>query len=385
MRHIRTLAFCLFSFIFFPVSAFAQAYTVTDLGLLSPNAINSSGQVVGESNMHAFLWTPTGGSRDLGTLRGGTFSGAAAINDQGVITGTADGRGIAHFGTDNVECRTLIQPFIWTEDRGMQGLGTVVFTSSLLYYACHIGFYASGINSSVQVVGYHPEISSYEDGFLWTRAAGMGLFLGGYQTAANGNNNASQVVGNYSAYPNWLYQASHAVVWNGESVTDLGTLGGSDPDWLFCSSGNGINDTGQVVGWSTNNATEFPCQSVSAADDAPHAVLWSVNEAIQDLGTLPGDGASAAVKINSAGQVIGSSGNTVTSQDAQHGGELIQVLGRPFIWSQNSGMQDLNALIPENSGWVLNSVADISASGAIVGLGTVNGQVRGFLLTPKGL
>ena len=34
-------------------------------------------------------------------------------------------------------------------------------------------------------------------------------------------------------------------------VTDLGTLGGADPDYLFCSEAGDINDAGQIVGWSS--------------------------------------------------------------------------------------------------------------------------------------
>ena len=46
-------------------------------------------------------------------------------------------------------------------------------------------------------------------------------------------------------------------------------------------------------------------------------------------------------------------------------------------------MQDLNTLIPRNSGWILNSVSDINVWGQIVGTGTFKGNPRGFLLTPR--
>jgi hypothetical protein len=59
------------------------------------------------------------------------------------------------------------------------------------------------------------------------------------------------------------------------------------------------------------------------------------------------------------------------------------VSGRPFIWSEANGMQDLNELIPP-SGWVLTSVADINVWGQIVGSGTRHGEQRGFVLTPRG-
>ena len=46
-------------------------------------------------------------------------------------------------------------------------------------------------------------------------------------------------------------------------------------------------------------------------------------------------------------------------------------------------MVDLNTRIPSDSGWVLQSAADINGSGHIVGAGTHNGQTRAFLLTPS--
>jgi uncharacterized membrane protein len=98
------------------------------------------------------------------------------------------------------------------------------------------------------------------------------------------------------------------------------------------------------------------------------------------LGTLSGDTLSAASNINFFGQVIGSSGNTAT---CDFGFSPYEVTGRPFIWTQRNGMQDLNTLISANSGWVLNSATGINFWGQIVGSGTLNGQSRGFLLTPK--
>jgi hypothetical protein len=45
-------------------------------------------------------------------------------------------------------------------------------------------------------------------------------------------------------------------------------------------------------------------------------------------------------------------------------------------------MQDLNNLIPANSGWVLTGAADINDAGQIVGIGFKDGQSKAFLLTP---
>jgi hypothetical protein len=46
-------------------------------------------------------------------------------------------------------------------------------------------------------------------------------------------------------------------------------------------------------------------------------------------------------------------------------------------------MIDLNSLLPENSPWdYLRDAKDINNSGQIVGIGRINGQIRGFVATP---
>ena len=110
-------------------------------------------------------------------------------------------------------------------------------------------------------------------------------------------------------------------------------------------------------------------------------MLWSRTGAIRDLGTLPGDSFSAALKINLFGVVIGASGNTIVQEGLSP--SFPEVIGRPFIWSKGSGMLDLNTLISASSGWVLNSATGINIWGQIVGTGTLNGESHGFLLTPR--
>jgi probable HAF family extracellular repeat protein len=53
-----------------------------------------------------------------------------------------------------------------------------------------------------------------------------------------------------------------------------------------------------------------------------------------------------------------------------------------FLWA-NGKTIDLNALLPANCAWTLNTAADVNDSGYIVGTGTVNGAAHGFLLIPK--
>ncbi|WP_158543360.1 hypothetical protein [Dyella psychrodurans] len=68
----------------------------------TPMAINERGVIVGFANVpgggdpgnfnaHAFIWTASGGMRDLGTLPGDTISEALGINDEGLIVGESCG------------------------------------------------------------------------------------------------------------------------------------------------------------------------------------------------------------------------------------------------------------------------------------------------------
>jgi probable HAF family extracellular repeat protein len=359
-------AFCVLLTSFVATLASAQVYTITDLGLLSPTAINIWGQVVGNLNGQAFIWTQFAGQHGLGTLTGGTFSNAASLNDLGVVTGTADGPGtVKGYGP----CSDLTQPFVWTRKNGMQGLGTIVLPES--FDSCAIPFYGTGINVLGQVVGYDGIYTQdWQYGFFWTSSGGMTRLGDSFPpTFANAISNTGQIVGENSSNAPF----AHATSWKNGIATDLGTLSGAD----YASSANGVNDLGQIVGWSTTAPISW---FFGWCGTATHAVLWSASGRIRDLGTLPGDTLSAASNMNFFGQVIGSSGNTAT---CDFGASPYEVTGRPFIWTRRSGMQDLNTLISANSGWVLNSATGINIWGQIAGSGTLNGQSHGFLLTPK--
>ena len=371
--------------------ASAQVYTITDLGPLSPTAINIWGQVVGNLNGKAFIWTRFSGRKHLGTLTGGTSSYAASINDLGVVTGNADGPGTVISQSPfapNQECSNLTQPFLWTPKSGMQGLGSVGEVLQYDSFWCEIPFYGTWINDLGQVVGYTDVIATYQYGLLWTSSEGMTVEGGSYNpTIVNGISNTGQMVGQNSGV---ILPAifAHATSWKSGVTTTLEDLSG-EPNPEYLSSANGVNDVGQIVGWSTTTAAEF-CSAYPDDLCPMHAVLWTAGGEISDLGTLAGDAFSAASNINLFGQVIGSSGNALGFAELGapggsgfSGQSPIAVIGHPFIWSEHSGMRDLNALISTSSGWSLNTATGINLWGQIVGSGTRNGHAHGFLLTPK--
>ena len=84
---------------------------------------------------------------------------------------------------------------------------------------------------------------------------------------------------------------------------------------------------------------------------------------------------SSAADINESNQVVGTS-RLVTQLTSLYDPAQYHA----FLW-ENARMNDLNTLIPVDSGWILTTATAINDQGDIVGSGLVNGQVHGFLLT----
>lgn len=370
------------SFVFVEIAA-AQSYKVVDLGPLVPVGINIEGEVAGNVNGAAAIWTAAGGIRQLGLRPNGTFSRAAGINDLGTVAGTADGVGVMDFDAFGLQdCSELTQPFAWSKATGFKTAQTIpsVQISFINEFPCGQQDYATGINLFGQIVGSNMDIATYKYGFVWTGSSGLSLLTGDFQSSANAINDFGVVAGQIGN--NILNVASHAAIWTNGVQLDLGTLAGNASVWTACSGAAAVNDMKQVVGWSGTTASSFtPCDDIFFSQAPVHAFLWTSAAGMRDLGTLPGDTESVALKINIFGTAIGMSGNSAIENPQEE--YALTVVGHPFVWSAATGMRDLNDLLHPGSGWVLNSAADINAWGQIVGTGTFKGEVHGFLLTPQ--
>lgn len=175
--------------------------------------------------------------------------------------------------------------------------------------------------------------------------------LGGTFSSAWGINDSSQIVGNSTfAFTGEL--GSHAFLYNGGTMTDLGTL--MNPPAEAHATGHDINNAGQVTGTSY--------YQYGAIGALQHAFLHS-GGGMRSLGTLGGR-QSHAYAINDAGQVVGDS-HTMIIPDTNPYNDPAPV--HAFLYSAGT-MADLGTLGGKNSfAYGINNHGDVVGTSQTAG------------------
>jgi probable HAF family extracellular repeat protein len=300
--------------------------------------------------------------QDLGTL-GGDASYATSVNNKGQVVGQAkDVKGDWHM-------------FKWEN-------GQMIDVSKLNNLALDGPHEVTAINDNGQIAAVLPNGTAA----ILTVGTTTSLGIAGF-SAAFAINNDGQAVGYF-----WDATFSHAFTYSNGRVTSLAPYANS--------VAFGVNDFGVIVGRGTDNIHKYPY----------HAVIWS-NGTTTNL--FADEVESEAYDVNASGTVVGefwtgSVGRSFVWQNGQlqtfgtgletaafavnDSGTVVGLRStqpcrfcpgeaRAFVW-QNGQLFDLNDLLPQGSGWVLERASDINNTGSIVGRGTINGEIHGFLWQP---
>lgn len=315
-------------------------YSIVDIGTLGGNAsevsaINNNGVVLGTAK------TSSGDFRPF--LFDGTMHDIYQANASDVNVGTTDINDNGQIAAALRSTSALTGPYraVILDNGVVTELGSVGGGSSLPY----------AINANGDVAGF----SSLPDNvtpraFLYTNGAmvDLGTLPGNTYAIAHAVNSSTDVVG-ISAGGN---QAGRPFLYRNGAMYDLGSLGGST------ATAYGINDSSQIVGYSR-----------VTGDTMNRAFLYD-NGAMADLGDLSGRAHCVAWDINNSGSIVGSCGANLGGADPH-----------AFLYSDGV-MQDLNDLLPANSGWTLLNAKRINDNGQIAGVGVINGERHAYMMSP---
>lgn len=297
-------------------------YTVTDLGPAnSVTALNESGQVLGWTDNGSFYYD--GSSRYLlPAPPNGSFRGAG-LNNRGEIVGTVTSPGsdysIAVYS--NGAYRTVVQ--------GPNAS-------------------ASAINDAGQIAGQ--ELRAYE-GALYSGGTitGIGTLPGDFASSTRAIASNGDVLA--------LSQGStggHAAIFSNGTLSPVaGSVG------LDVFDVTAFNNHGQVVGAVALYGGSLPIE----------AVLFSGGAAVL-LGAFPGSEIQEtfASSINDSGVIVGD--------------DIYGVSSTAFIDYSGTGLIDLNSLLINGSGWMLQNANGVNNAGQIAGTGLFDGRKEAFLLSP---
>lgn len=344
----------------------APRYTVTDLGVLpgyttsSAGAINSRGEVAGSisgTSSRAVIFRD-GKLTDLGVLPGGSDSEARGMNSAGDVTGVATlPAGKRAFVYSGGRMRDLGTPPGYTDSTGVGVSDRVEVVVSATSSAARPG-----------LPGGHAFL--YSGG----RMTDIVMPPGCAESRVGGISAAGQVVGTCRVL-SALRRQTRPFLYDSrtQAMTILSVPAPYIRGWAYQA-----NVSGQVIG------------DASLPGGRSHAALWRGNR-MTDLGAPPGYPISIGESLNSRGEAVGNcffdadSFQGFLSMHAGGDNALRRYLDRSsehaFVYSGGK-MQDLNDLIPRDADWILEEAHGINDRGQIVGKGLHGGRERAFLLTP---
>lgn len=328
-------------------SVLAEQYQIIDLGVnITPNDINDEMVVVvtranADYTKSALTYDVTNGVFE--EIAGGSY--ANAINNEGQVAGN-----------------TSTGAFLYS-DYSFQELGK--------YYTAH------GINNEGFIAGSKSNVNPYR---AVPRPVNPAIF--------DIENNKWKELDIARLYPRGTLEGVYADLFTLMDINDNGYAVGNYRKYGLTtasgflvtpafdqvirpvySSSNAINNQNIIVGRGVFDPL---------VDPNAHAYLYNYDtELVKDLGTLNSGLSSDARDINEQNQVVGTSLtwayiSSLSDPDKYHA----------FIWEDDL-MVDLNALIPQDSGWTLNIAYAINNNGDIVGTGWFDGQQHGFILVSE--
>jgi probable HAF family extracellular repeat protein len=199
---------------------------------------------------------------------------------------------------------------------------------------CFVSHSALLRNGQLTDIGALPGNSGLNSSFA-AGINGEGLVVGGSETGA--------------IDPSTGYPEVHAYAWQGQTMSDLGTFGGTQ------SFANMVNNRGQVIGSALNDVPDpYSYGTWFPGTTQAHGFVWDKG-VLQDLGTLGGPDTYAYI-ISNSGKIAGTSyinnnPSPITGVPSTH----------PFLWD-NGKMIDLGSY-----GGDISGVWDVNNKGQVVG------------------
>jgi hypothetical protein len=230
---------------------------------------------------------------------------------------------------------------------------------------------AQRLNSDIAHINNHGQVASTVDNslaFLWFPEPSSGLpvginFVGSPLSIAYGLNDHATLFGAmpspadpsgpyapFTYYPQPIFGQSAGIHFPFPNFTN--------------NAFGAVNNNGWMIAEGSSGPFVWLPESAAGLTAGQHDLL---------IPPLPGPlniFATDAYGLNDLGQIVGKAVIFPATTDFA------------FLWQPDTGLVNLNSLLPPDSGWVLNSASGINNLGQIIGTGTYLGQPRPFLLTP---